>query len=111
MVFETKKLFIYILSNNSVRLVNKRENGKVYHFNKFQFYQLIKYGVGQITSDRSNEHLTLLCNISGHPGGKHLYSIHNIINTYIPLDTYYSLIRSLENGFSKIERVKFKEKR
>ena len=93
-MYFTKNLKIEVMSNNTIRLTNDRENGKIYDLDAKRLYQLLKSGGKKRripTKDRNYVQLTF--NIER----RHISSAGGGINTFIQNDDYLLLVEDLKN--------------
>ena len=105
-MYYTRNLKIEVLPNNTVKLTNQRENGKIYLLEANRFYQLLKDGGKKWKIPNKNGGYTEISfNISNHPAGKHLSSVGGGINTYITLNDYELLMFELGISISSINQV------
>ena len=98
----TNKLKIEVLLNHTVRLTNKKENGKVYLLDAKRFYLLLKSGGRKWkipTKDGDYVELSLI--LEYHSAGKHLVSAGGLIATYIAQHDYEMLLSDLETLIKK----------
>ncbi len=106
-IYFTRNLQIEVLPNNTVKLTNSRENGKIYLLDSKRFYQLLKVGGKKWKIPYKNgSYEEISFNIANHSAGKHISSAGGGINTYIALHDYRLLMLDLEAsiGLTALER-------
>ena len=94
-IYFTNNLAIEVLLNNTVRLTNNREDGRVYLLDATRFYQLLNNGGKKWkipTSDGMYVELTF--NLER----RHVSSAGGGINTYIAQHDYEMLLSDLETS-------------
>ncbi|BAF73243.1 hypothetical protein [Sulfurovum sp. NBC37-1] len=98
-IYFTNNLSIEVLLNNTVRLTNNREDGRVYLLDATRFYLLLKTGGrGWKIPTQAGEYVELSLILKYHSAGKHLVSVGGAINTYIAQHDYEMLLSDLETS-------------
>ncbi len=92
-VYFTNNLKIEVLMNNTVRLTNNRENGKIYDLDTRRFYQLLKCGGKKWRiPNRLGNYEQLTFNVER----RHISSAGGGINTFIDAHDYKLLMKELQ---------------
>ena len=92
--YYTKKMQIEILSD-TVKLINHREDGKVYRFNLSKFIQLLKVGGKGWKIETQDVGYTLL---SFNPKNRHLSSAGGGINSAFDFHNYPFMLKALDEA-------------
>ena len=107
-MYFTNNLKIEVLTNNTVRLTNDRENGKIYDLDIRRFYELLKCGgkKWRIPNKLGNyEQLTF--NLER----RHISSAGGGINTFIDANDYKFLMKDLKTISIKSKHPKLNKER
>ncbi len=92
-MYFTINLKIEVLSDNTVKLTNNRENGRIYLLDAQRFYELLKTrGKGWRIPNKSDGYEQLSFNIDR----LHISSSGGGVNTYIDPHDYKLLMQELE---------------
>ncbi len=102
-VYFTNNLKIEVRLNNTVRLINMREDGTVHLLDAKRFCQLLQVGGKKWKiPNKNNGYEQISFNLTR----KHISSAGGGINTYIDLQDYEQLMNDLEASI-KAESIKF----
>ena len=103
-MYYTRDIKIELKLNNTVKLANDSENGKIYLLDAKRFYQLLKVGGTKWNIPNKNDGYD---QISFNVTSKHLSSADGGINTYITDYDYESLMFELGISIYSINHVDF----
>ncbi len=96
-IYFTKNLKIEVLLNNTVRLTNDKEDGKIYLLDAERFYKLLKTGGRKWKiPTKTGGYVELSLILEYHSAGKHLVNAGATIATYIAQHDYEMLLSDLE---------------